>query len=49
MFLSCVLIVMALLGYFDKMASLVFVAAYVTFFELGLGPIPSLIVGEYNM
>lgn len=40
MFASCVLIVMSLLDYFDKTVALVAVALYVTFFELGLGPIP---------
>ncbi|KAL7533628.1 hypothetical protein ACHAXR_005359 [Thalassiosira sp. AJA248-18] len=46
MFVSCIFIVLALLGYFEKMVALFAVASYVTFFELGLGPIPSLIVGE---
>jgi SP family facilitated glucose transporter-like MFS transporter 3 len=40
MFLSCVVIVLSLLGYFDKMVALGAVASYVTFFEIGLGPIP---------
>ncbi len=40
MFLSCVVIVLSLLDYFDKMVALGAVAAYVTFFEIGLGPIP---------
>jgi SP family facilitated glucose transporter-like MFS transporter 3 len=40
MFLSCVVIVLALLGYFGKMVALGAVASYVTFFEIGLGPIP---------
>ena len=40
MFFSCVLIVLSLLGYFEKTVALVAVALYVTFFELGLGPIP---------
>ena len=40
MFLSCVVIVLALLGYFDKMVALGAVATYVSFFEIGLGPIP---------
>ena len=40
MFLSCVVVVLALLDYFDKMVALAAVATYVTFYELGLGPIP---------
>jgi len=40
MFFSCVLIVLSLLGYFEKTVALVAVALYLTFFELGLGPIP---------
>ena len=40
MFMSCVMIVLSLLDYFDKMVALAAVASYVTFFELGLGPIP---------
>lgn len=40
MFVSCIVIVLALLGYFDKMVALGAVASYVTFFEIGLGPIP---------
>mmetsp|Transcript_13997 Transcript_13997/g.25314 ORF Transcript_13997/g.25314 Transcript_13997/m.25314 type:complete len:698 (+) Transcript_13997:90-2183(+) len=46
MFLSCVVIVLSLLGYFSKMVALGAVAAYVSFFEIGLGPIPWLIVAE---
>jgi len=46
MFLSCVVIVLALLGYFSKMVALGAVASYVSFFEIGLGPIPWLIVAE---
>lgn len=46
MFFSCVLIVLSLLGYFDTTMAIGAVAMYVTFFELGLGPIPSLIVAE---
>jgi MFS transporter, SP family, solute carrier family 2 (facilitated glucose transporter), member 3 len=46
MFLSCVVIVLALLGYFNNILALVAVNVYVIFFELGLGPIPWLIVAE---
>jgi len=46
MFLSCIVIVLSLLGYFSKTVALVAVATYVSFFEIGLGPIPSLIVAE---
>lgn len=46
MFFSCVIIVMSLLGYFSNMLALVAVNAYVIFFEIGLGPIPWLIVAE---
>jgi MFS transporter, SP family, solute carrier family 2 (facilitated glucose transporter), member 3 len=46
MFLSCIVIVAALLGYFDKFLALVAVNVYVSFFEIGLGPIPWLIVAE---
>jgi SP family facilitated glucose transporter-like MFS transporter 3 len=46
MFLSCVLIVLSLLGYFSNILALVAVNAYVAFFEIGLGPIPWLIVAE---
>lgn len=46
MFLSCVVIVSALLGYFSKMVALGAVAVYVVFFAIGLGPIPFLIVAE---
>ena len=38
MFISCVALVLSLLGVFDKMASLCFVITYVCFFEIGLGP-----------
>ena len=40
MFLSCVVIVAALQGYFSKAVALGAVASYVSFFEIGLGPIP---------
>ena len=46
MFLSCVFIVLSLLGYLNNIIALVAVNAYVTFFEFGLGPIPWLIVAE---
>ena len=46
MFFSCVVIVLSLLGYFSNILALVAVNVYVTFFELGLGPIPWLIVAE---
>jgi SP family facilitated glucose transporter-like MFS transporter 3 len=46
MFLSCVVIVLSLLGYFSNMLALVAVNFYVIFFEIGLGPIPWLIVAE---
>jgi hypothetical protein len=38
MFVSSVALVLCLLGYFNKLATLLFVLAYVTFFEIGLGP-----------
>jgi SP family facilitated glucose transporter-like MFS transporter 3 len=46
MFLSCIVIVLSLLGYFNNILALVAVNAYVIFFEFGLGPIPWLIVAE---
>lgn len=46
MLLSCVLIVLSLLDYFGHMVALVGVNLYVIFFEIGLGPIPWLIVAE---
>jgi SP family facilitated glucose transporter-like MFS transporter 3 len=46
MFLSCVVIVLSLLGYLDNILALVAVNVYVCFFEIGLGPIPWLIVAE---
>lgn len=46
MFVSCIFVMAALKGFFSSMMSIVSVAAYVTFFEIGLGPIPSLIVAE---
>ena len=44
MFVSCVVIVLSLVGYFSKMVALVAVASYVSFFEIGLGPIPVSII-----
>ena len=46
MFFSCVVIVLSLLGYFSNIMALVAVNVYVGFFEIGLGPIPWLIVAE---
>lgn len=46
MFLCCVVIVLSLLGYFQNMVALLAVNLYVSFFEIGLGPIPWLIVAE---
>mmetsp|Transcript_20187 Transcript_20187/g.36653 ORF Transcript_20187/g.36653 Transcript_20187/m.36653 type:complete len:649 (+) Transcript_20187:80-2026(+) len=46
MFCSCMIIILALLHYFSKTWALVAVNSYVCFFEIGLGPIPWLIVAE---
>ena len=46
MFLSCIVIVLSLLHYFSNVTALIAVNVYVTFFEIGLGPIPWLIVAE---
>jgi MFS transporter, SP family, solute carrier family 2 (facilitated glucose transporter), member 3 len=46
MFLCCVIIVLSLLGFFSNMLAFVAVCIYVSFFELGLGPIPWLVVSE---
>mmetsp|Transcript_2975 Transcript_2975/g.5558 ORF Transcript_2975/g.5558 Transcript_2975/m.5558 type:complete len:699 (+) Transcript_2975:190-2286(+) len=46
MLLSCVVIVASLLGYFSNITALAAVTTYVIFFEIGLGPIPWLIVAE---
>jgi len=46
MFLSCVVIVLSLLGYLSNILALVAVIVFVSFFEIGLGPIPWLIVAE---
>ena len=44
MFLSCVVLVAALLGEIPNMNALVAVIFYVTFFAIGLGPIPSIFI-----
>jgi SP family facilitated glucose transporter-like MFS transporter 3 len=46
MFIACVMIVLSLLGFFSNIMALVAVNVYVCFFEIGLGPIPWLIVAE---
>jgi len=46
MLFSCLVIVSSLLGYFSNITALVAVNVYVIFFEIGLGPIPWLIVAE---
>ena len=46
MFISCIAIVLSLLGVFSNIVALGGVNAYVCFFEIGLGPIPWLIVAE---
>lgn len=46
MFVSCIVVVLSLLGVFSNLLALVAVNAYVIFFEFGLGPIPWLIVAE---
>ena len=46
MMLSCVVIVLSLLDYFGHIVALIAVNVYVIFFEIGLGPIPWLIVAE---
>jgi len=48
MFLGCIFIVLSLLGVFgkSKFISLIAMNEYVIFFEIGLGPIPWLIVAE---
>jgi SP family facilitated glucose transporter-like MFS transporter 3 len=47
MFLSCLLLMAASLGYTEKTIALAAVMLFVTFFEIGLGPIPWLITTEY--
>jgi hypothetical protein len=44
MFLSCVVLVAALLGEIPNMNALVAVIFYVSFFAIGLGPIPSIFI-----
>lgn len=46
MFLSCIVIVLSLVGVFKNVVALFAVISYVSFFEIGLGPIPWLIVAE---
>mmetsp|Transcript_42364 Transcript_42364/g.51608 ORF Transcript_42364/g.51608 Transcript_42364/m.51608 type:complete len:670 (-) Transcript_42364:299-2308(-) len=46
MLLCVIVIVLALLGYFSNFIALAGVILYVSFFEIGLGPIPWLIVAE---
>mmetsp|Transcript_31088 Transcript_31088/g.75138 ORF Transcript_31088/g.75138 Transcript_31088/m.75138 type:complete len:652 (+) Transcript_31088:103-2058(+) len=46
MFLSCIMVTLSLMGYLSNVMSLVAINIYVTFFEIGLGPIPWLIVAE---
>ena len=46
MFLGCIFIVLSMLHVFPNIISLVAMNAYVIFFEIGLGPIPWLIVSE---
>jgi SP family facilitated glucose transporter-like MFS transporter 3 len=46
MFISCLVIVLALLGMLSNMFALLAVNTYVFCFEIGLGPIPWLIVAE---
>lgn len=46
MLFSCVILVLSLLHYFSNITALLAVNAYVSFFEIGLGPIPWLIVAE---
>jgi len=46
MLVSCVILVLSLLHYFSNMTALIAVNMYVSFFEIGLGPIPFMIVVE---
>ncbi|KAG7360637.1 sugar transporter [Nitzschia inconspicua] len=46
MFLSCIVVVLSLLGFLNNILALVAVNVYVCCFEIGLGPIPWLIVAE---
>ncbi len=46
MFLSCSMLILAQMNIFRNGTVLVAVSAYVAFFEIGVGPIPSLIIAE---
>lgn len=46
MFLSCIAVVLALLGFVNNIIALVAVSVYIFFFAIGMGPIPWLIVAE---
>jgi SP family facilitated glucose transporter-like MFS transporter 3 len=46
MFVSCITIVLSQLGYFNNITALLAVNAFVAFYEIGLGPIPFLMVAE---
>lgn len=46
MFICCIVLILSLLNYFSHIVALLAVNAYVSFFEIGLGPIPWLIVAE---
>ena len=46
MFVACITIVLSQLGNFSNITALVAVNAFVTFYEIGLGAIPFLIVAE---
>jgi hypothetical protein len=46
MFLACILLVLSLLEFFNNIMALLAVNIYVCFFEIGLGPIPWLIVAK---
>jgi SP family facilitated glucose transporter-like MFS transporter 3 len=46
MFIACSTLVLAQMGIFGTVVALVAVNAYVAFYEIGLGPIPWLIIAE---
>lgn len=46
MLASTILVTLALLDYIPNIVAVVAVMSFVTFFEIGLGPIPWLIVAE---
>lgn len=46
MFICCIVMVFSLLGYLPSWVALCAIGLYVTFFEIGLGPVPWLIVAE---